>query len=313
MLLVPLLFQSTRPCGARLRAPSFGTEKNRFQSTRPCGARPRTDEAMPSEVRFQSTRPCGARPSIGRYNTSLQLFQSTRPCGARLLESRRHARPYSFQSTRPCGARRPVRNAISPWICFNPRARAGRDEMYRPGELCGVVFQSTRPCGARHAHRRGDTLRGEVSIHAPVRGATCGLRSYGHGRSVFQSTRPCGARPAVGGDGVESDGVSIHAPVRGATLHHLRPARRASCFNPRARAGRDVAMAFADEVVAVSIHAPVRGATRCNLSSRGATPFQSTRPCGARRGEKWNDAHWLMFQSTRPCGARRLWGGLKIY
>ena len=100
---------------------------------------------------------------------------------------------------------------------------------------------------------------GEVSIHAPARGAT------GHGRrrgneKMFQSTRPRGARPDFMGH-IVSLVVSIHAPARGATsgIVLLDLSTR---FNPRARAGRD-----ADDLVvmgkelAVSIHAPARGAT----------------------------------------------------
>ena len=56
--------------------------------------------------------------------------------------------------------------------------------------------------------------------------------------------------------------VSIHAPARGATEGSRRWLDGQCCFNPRARAGRDVG----DErrvngARLVSIHAPARGAT----------------------------------------------------
>ena len=142
-------------------------------------------------------------------------------------------------------------------VCFNPRARAGRD--------------------------RRDTVFGQkvqVSIHAPARGATQvksptnlsirfnpraragrdadpnirGVCSKGlnpraragrdrelleiAGKVEFQSTRPRGARP---------DGRLQHG--------------RISRFNPRARAGRDECGWSVEDVKAVSIHAPARGAT----------------------------------------------------
>ena len=57
------------------------------------------------------------------------------------------------------------------------------------------MFQSTHPCGVRRAQDRADYLTEEVSIHAPLRGATLAL-AFGY----FSSR------------------VSIHAPLRGATF-----------------------------------------------------------------------------------------------
>ena len=79
----------------------------------------------------------------------------------------------------------------------------------------------------------------QVSIHAPVRGATMMARQIRSSMRVFQSTPPCGGRHSYLVEFRPEDVVSIHAPVRGATiyegdlLHHTH----------------------------VSIHAPVRGAT----------------------------------------------------
>ncbi len=123
------------------------------------------------------------------------------------------------------------------------------------------MFQSTPPYGGRqvvHTARRRDT---QVSIHAPVWGATgptaCAITPvvfqstppYG-GRLffnvatstpfLFQSTPPYGGRLVVICHSVEVAGVSIHAPVWGAT-----------------RDGEVVEL-----VENVSIHAPVWGATR---------------------------------------------------
>ena len=56
-----------------------------------------------------------------------------------------------FQSTRPRGARR-IYHAFSLTftMCFNPRARAGRDWSRKARSARRTQFQSTRPRGARH-------------------------------------------------------------------------------------------------------------------------------------------------------------------
>ena len=95
----------------------------------------------------------------------------------------------------------PVRGATKmlPFAChstasFNPRARAGRDKInssrglmmlkFQSTRPCGarldgissafggLLFQSTRPCGARRGECGFAIFLGDVSIHAPVRGAT---------------------------------------------------------------------------------------------------------------------------------------------
>ncbi len=54
-----------------------------FQSTRPHGARPRIPPSVSSAHSFQSTRPHGARQLFTIGRTSPAMFQSTRPHGAR--------------------------------------------------------------------------------------------------------------------------------------------------------------------------------------------------------------------------------------
>ncbi len=93
-----------------------------------------------------------------------------------------------------------------------------------------------------------------VSIHAPVKGAT-------------PPNVPTPLKVLV----------SIHAPVKGATGSRQLTSCR-SCFNPRAREGRDSRLLALDADVAVSIHAPVKGATRSFGLCRWSILFQSTRP-----------------------------------
>ena len=80
----------------------------------------------------------------------------------------------------------------------------------------------------------------QISIHAPVKGAT------------------------YGADAVAAvEDISIHAPVKGATAH--RHGRKTGCrhFNPRTREGCDgMRDHYERNVYDISIHAPVKGATK---------------------------------------------------
>ena len=58
-----MLFQSTRPRGARLASSGYHTARFLFQSTRPRGARLAYCCCVSPPLSFQSTRPRGARPS----------------------------------------------------------------------------------------------------------------------------------------------------------------------------------------------------------------------------------------------------------
>ena len=124
----------------------------------------------------------------------------------------------------------------------------------------------------------------DASIHAPARGAT----SPHHARSA--------AGPA-----------SIHAPARGATRPTSGISRNCS-FNPRSRAGSDVAAMAARTVQLASIHAPARGATLEDLvyrrdlagfnpRSRAGSDIVILLGCRGTRG----------LQSTLPRGERPLW------
>ena len=128
---------------------------------------------------------------------------------------------------------------FNPDTGFNPRAREGRDEEYKPliaevrvsihapakGATRRIARLRGLPKGFNPRAREGRDLRcalpssalSAVSIHAPAKGATWGAGSA-----------PC---PKV---------VSIHAPAKGATARSLWPAARIPSFNPRAREGRDL-------------------------------------------------------------------------
>ena len=121
------------------------------------------------------------------------------------------------------------------------------------------VFQSTHPCGVRLIKLVTNSSLADVSIHAPVWGATLVINRV----NTFKQ-------------------VSIHAPVWGATQRWPRqqprqcfnPRTRVGCdcgsccskrsdfgFNPRTRVGCDVQTDMDYKRQLVSIHAPVWGAT----------------------------------------------------
>ena len=186
------MFQFTRPRGARHPPCGRGSPRPRFNSRAHAG-RDGGGAYVYGGSLFQFTRPRGARRGMrptpratgGCFNSRAHAGRDTAVAGYYLLgrgfNSRAHAgrdTPRNpprtrrrFQFTRPRGARRQKRASRTPRNCFNSRAHAGRDK-----DMAGAA------------------VFGDVSIHAPTRGAT--------GRSR-------GARVP--------EPVSIHAPTRGAT------------------------------------------------------------------------------------------------
>ena len=166
-------FQSTPPCGGRrLILPAIVTV------TRCFNPRPRAGGDVPSllspdeGVLFQSTPPCGGRPDTKITSLPNNLFQSTPPCGGRQNTPITKLPDNLFQSTPPCGGRR--------------AARASLDSIRS--------FQSTPPCGGRLPSSPTIPTKLTVSIHAPVRGATC--RSSARRRNCARFN----PRPRAGGD-----------------------------------------------------------------------------------------------------------------
>ena len=278
-----LLFQSTRPRGARLRSH--------------CRIRPRADSFNPRahEGRDErglrvaglvvlvsihaptrgATRPRPPRPAppgsfnprahegrdvpVGRTWLRLEVFQSTRPRGARRLAPIPLLGAVKFQSTRPRGARPAITSLSAGTQPFQSTRPRGARPLTNVGVANVTVFQSARPRGARREPRKARRGQQRVSIHAPTRGAT--------------------AVDAPAGDRRE---VSIHAPTRGATggLRHDHGNGLVSIHAPTRGATRRVAVHSGRP--AVSIHAPTRGATFGPYVEHWGKMFQSTRPRGAR-------------------------------
>ncbi len=145
----------------------------------------------------------------------------------------------------------------------------------------------------------------KVSIHAPARGATFGI---GRGTIMAYVSIHAPARGATTQTyyGPNAKPVSIHAPARGATWARLVYIYGCLSFNPRAREGRDRRHNPNDSNNQVSIHAPARGATVDHLSAVTRTPFQSTRPRGARREYGERCGAWPVSIHAPARGATRM-------
>ena len=119
-------------------------------------------------------------------------FQSTRPRGARLFPFSRSRQSRRFQSTRPRGARPRQSRRLRSTRNFNPRAREGRDDFSQNLITYGEISIHAPARGATHGCGEKENAP-EISIHAPARGATDDLILCTD-VAAFQSTRPRGAR-----------------------------------------------------------------------------------------------------------------------
>ncbi len=173
------------------------------------------------------------------------------------------------------------RQARTQRICFNPRARAGRDAQnatvflpfarFNPRARAGRDKGSCTPLYQNHgfnprarAGRDAETgcrnQAAQVSIHAPARGAT-NRRVMVTDKETVSIHAPARGATTPFLTACFSRSVSIHAPARGATLSGAQAMRFSGRFNPRARAGRDRHRLRSHRCTRVSIHAPARGAT----------------------------------------------------
>ena len=149
-----------------------------------------------------------------------------------------------------------------------------------------------------------DSTLAQISIHAPVRGATSdrSLKSFtishfnprsregsdsrlpinAYNLIWFQSTLPWGERLYAFQRLVLLKTISIHAPVRGATapVTSCKRSKQISIHAPVR--GATISKFYSLMLPRISIHAPVRGATGCYLLIWFLLEFQSTLPWGER-------------------------------
>ena len=212
---ISIVFQSTRPRGARHARNGCEPEGGVFQSTRPRGARPagRRLSAVAAGVSihaptwgatrarrisircsmFQSTRPRGARPQPAADGVHRDRFQSTRPRGARHVGVECAHRLCVFQSTRPRGARRGHLDRGRTIRRFNPRAHVGRDGAHPSRRAIGAGFNPRAHVGRDPLPNVWLGVSVEFQSTRP-RGARQQLPHSAPPFMVFQSTRPRGAR-----------------------------------------------------------------------------------------------------------------------
>ena len=108
-------------------------------------------------------------------------------------------------------------------LCFNPRARGGRDVIDQIGYEGRTKFQSTRPRGARQLNQEAIDQLVTVSIHAPAGGATLRRTSTSKEDNCFNPRARGGRDPPIVEDEIGNIGVSIHAPAGGATVGAAHP------------------------------------------------------------------------------------------
>jgi len=153
-----LVFQSTHPCGVRLKMPTGFTNPYCFNPRTPAGCDRQVRYLDDLINTFQSTHPCGVR----HLNTLYDMFEQE-----------------GFNPRTPAGCDPSRFNALYYHACFNPRTPAGcdhrRDGPHHAGPgvsihapLRGATlsatslaqtsaqFQSTHPCGVRPVLRRSD-------------------------------------------------------------------------------------------------------------------------------------------------------------
>ena len=167
-----LLFQSTRPRGARRDLESYVRLPSKFQSTRPRGARRGYRFRWGCGETFQSTRPRGARlyhNVLLWIHHEVSIHAPARGATA-IIDALSAERTVSIHAPAR-GATIVTPTTLRNEVSFNPRAREGRDDAYEA--------RRQRSSVSIHAPARGATneiakLRALaiVSIHAPARGAT---------------------------------------------------------------------------------------------------------------------------------------------
>ena len=143
-----------------------------FQSTRPRGARLQGRHVIFNNLLVSIHAPARGATYSPLLKSAWGIVSIHAPARGATFGQCPYRGLDKFQSTRPRGARRLILcDIFCPPLCFNPRAREGRD---------------------LRCLQRNEPLT--VSIHAPARGATFERLARELFRVLFQSTRPRGAR-----------------------------------------------------------------------------------------------------------------------
>ncbi|EPR34049.1 hypothetical protein dsat_2918 [Alkalidesulfovibrio alkalitolerans DSM 16529] len=235
-------------------------------------------------------------------------FQSTPPCGGRPARCAKSRWATTFQSTPPCGGRQDAFATARAWKRFNPRPRAGGDKTHLLPLALGNVSIHAPVRGATRPGRVGRDGR-DVSIHAPVRGAT-GTIDDRAWSIMFQSTPPCGGRRGYARQTLTYNGFNPR-PRAGGDAPRPRCCSRLMRFQSTPPCGgRPPHPPNPNRPGEVSIHAPVRGATWSMFCLRtGSRRFNPRPRAGGDYMARRTGTRPDLFQSTPPCGGRRAGAG----
>ena len=117
----------------------------------------------------------------------------------------------------------------------------------------------------------------DISIHAPVKGATVSTTASRHTQEI-----------------------SIHAPVKGATRSGRPAPAQWWYFNPRSREGSDGTGVHYPWLRRISIHAPVKGATPHRVAGQSRAHISIHAPVKGATGSMPALVSRALFQSTLP-------------
>ena len=197
---------------------------------------------------------------------------------------------FSFFMDCPISIHAPVKGATMAQPCdsfkltyFNPRTREGCDSSALPTmPVAGLYFNPRTREGCDNTTKPASAMGVQISIHAPVKGATRWMPDNTYNTVV----------------------ISIHAPVKGATppaaYRHNMPSQD---FNPRTREGCDGG------------HGSIPAGSRWNFNPRTREGCDCAKSGNGRCGNNFNPrtregcdlCSWLygywsnaLFQSTHP-------------
>ena len=168
-------------------------------------------------MQFQSTLPRRERrrkPKQGTTHVNISIHAPAKGATHRIRDLQRKDR---FQSTLPRRERHRLHLIKRSDMNFNPRSREGSDVAALA--ICDANTNfNPRSREGSDCPLDGPTLVGQISIHAPAKGATM---EYTHSASYrqFQSTLPRRERRELA-KVLQTSNISIHAPAKGATISY---------------------------------------------------------------------------------------------
>ena len=255
-----------------------------------------------TQSNFNPRSPAGSDP-VRQKRRSRRSISIHAPLRGATCQVRIHQHGIGFQSTLPCGERRPRRGSPPTPADFNPRSPAGSDNMSFSFRSIWPNFNPRSPAGSDpqvfamiqenrisiHAPLRGATcnylllkIQNTISIHAPLRGATMQIIDALRALHQFQSTLPCGERPLLMTRRPTMDKFQSTLPCG------ERPPKTACRLIIRT----------------ISIHAPLRGATVEQwIASIPDSNFNPRSPAGSDMPPYITCYMWRHFNPRSPAGS----------